>query len=151
MGNALRSDIFHHGHSGGQSNANEDKAIVTRIYLPSDENKVYLSDNDDIVLKNGGFFINQKDWIPHVVSWSLVKLKNEVFLILLWKYLYKTKWKISIKCKRVFEWENIRKIAEFLKDEMCINDPYVKHLIENKVNTKVKNTSNTVDKLLFWI
>jgi len=64
--------------------------------------------------KSSQFTIEQPGWVTHYISWKMVKLKHGL-LDLLVECLNKTKWKISLKCKQVFEKWNLAEIKEFIK------------------------------------
>jgi hypothetical protein len=61
------------------------------------------------------FTIEQPWWTTHYIKWKMVKLKAWLLDLLL-ECINKTKWKISIKCKQVFERWNLVEIKEFIKN-----------------------------------
>lgn len=70
--------------------------------------------NETLSASKSLFTIEQPGWVTHYVWWKMVKLKNGL-LELLQECLAKTKWKISLKCKQVFERWNLWEIKKFIK------------------------------------
>lgn len=88
---------------------------MAKNLLNETKNKVTNKVEETLSLtKKTAFTIEQPGWTTHYVRWKMVKLKDWLLDLLL-QCIDKTKWKISLKCKQVFERWNLIEIKEFIK------------------------------------